>query len=542
MNFHLGPGRNVEGAGRGIAEGAWIAGKSLACAFPRSGAERLVLDAPAALQSHFAAWAAQGAEILLAPTLEAHPQALKSIGLGPRLWEINRNALELVRDVARGFRHAPKVAVQLGPVALPAGEHGPVPFDRLYVQYHEQVKALVLAGVDFDLALLRGFRDPRSVRAALAALRELWPGPVVAILESDALWEPSAEAPGAGAGAARLLRALRGLDLAGVGFRAAPTGLSEEGVLRLSGHCAGWPLRALEVAAAAGEPRPPAGAVEGALARAFRADIDLVVAALDAADAELARREQALTRAERAPEPIRLDAGRARAARSGDAAPKTPDLLVVHSDPIDVEAWKRRLEALPAKLRDAGVAIPAIALPLAAACAPAEAERGVVEAERRLGELGAPAIGVLGSELRALEAAAKAASAAAVLVIERLKPDEVEGALYLAKRYGARIVLPLHASPGGAEDLVRRLQELFGESLERGRMPAGAFGARVLVDVAAGAQGTSAPPSVAQLAPLLRELQALSGVGWAVSVARDAAASACEWLSSGAVELVILCP
>jgi hypothetical protein len=160
--------------------------------FPAPEAERMVLENPDAVRGFFCDRLAGGVDFLLAPTARATPAGLLSLGLAQHCWEINRAAIEILQEVAATAVEPPAVAAQMGPFRLAAGDCSALPFDKLYAQYHEQAKALALAGP--DVVVLGGFDDMRLLRAALVALRELWSGPAVVVASPAAREETVATA------------------------------------------------------------------------------------------------------------------------------------------------------------------------------------------------------------------------------------------------------------------------------------------------------------------------------------------------------------
>ena len=96
---------------------------------------------------------------LLAPTEEAAPWHLARMGVGRRVFEINRSACNCARR--RGF----PLAAVLGPI----DEND---FGTLYANYHEQVKSLLFS--EPELIALVGIRSLENLRAACVAVREFF--------------------------------------------------------------------------------------------------------------------------------------------------------------------------------------------------------------------------------------------------------------------------------------------------------------------------------------------------------------------------------
>jgi homocysteine S-methyltransferase len=157
-------------------------------------------------------WVKAGAEILLAPTLRATPEGLKPIGLAHRAAEVNRVLLDAARQAALAGSPPPWVAAQVGSLGATFKGGGFFTFDEAYIQYHEQVKAIALKGA--DLVVVRRLRDLRLLRAALVAVRELWSGLVVVILEPPLPGLPA----GASAQIESAAEVIQSLDVQGIGL------------------------------------------------------------------------------------------------------------------------------------------------------------------------------------------------------------------------------------------------------------------------------------------------------------------------------------
>jgi hypothetical protein len=156
---------------------------------------RELLEDPRRAEAGCREWVEAGADILLAPTSRTTPSGLKPLGLAHRAMEITQAQLEALRRAAKGASPSPWVGAQVGPLGGGWGQRGFAGFDEAYIHFHEQAKGIALGHP--DLVVVRGIRDLRMMRAALVALRELWSGQVMVLLDPEA-YRPVLSLPPAG--------------------------------------------------------------------------------------------------------------------------------------------------------------------------------------------------------------------------------------------------------------------------------------------------------------------------------------------------------
>jgi hypothetical protein len=182
-----------------------------------------LLDSAGSLEEKIEKWVTAGVDVLLAPTLSATPAALRPLGLAHRSAEINQVAVETLRRVSSPSSRPLWVAAQVGPLGgrwQGGAFHG---FDEAYVHYHEQAKSLALAGP--DLVVIRGITGIRLLRAAVVAIRELWSGPILVLLDAPRPPVPAAT-----------LEILSSLGVQGVGLEGFPQAESIDAVARARGE------------------------------------------------------------------------------------------------------------------------------------------------------------------------------------------------------------------------------------------------------------------------------------------------------------------
>jgi len=116
-----------------------------------------------------------GAEILETNTFGANPVKLSSYGLDDRTEEINRTAVALAREGARGRA---LVAGAIGPLGMRIEPWGPTSHDEAVGLFTRQIQGLLEGGV--DAFVLETFSDISELSCALRAVRALSDLPVVA--------------------------------------------------------------------------------------------------------------------------------------------------------------------------------------------------------------------------------------------------------------------------------------------------------------------------------------------------------------------------
>ncbi|NJD19153.1 MAG: bifunctional homocysteine S-methyltransferase/methylenetetrahydrofolate reductase, partial [Gemmatimonadetes bacterium] len=137
--------------------------------------DELNLSRPELVRQIHAEYVAAGAEILETNTFGANPVKLSSYGLDARTEEINRHAVALAREAARG---AAKVCGAIGPLGIRIEPWGPTGRDEAVELFRRQAQGLLDGGVDGFV--LETFSDLAELQCAFQAVRSLCDLPVVA--------------------------------------------------------------------------------------------------------------------------------------------------------------------------------------------------------------------------------------------------------------------------------------------------------------------------------------------------------------------------
>jgi 5-methyltetrahydrofolate--homocysteine methyltransferase len=130
--------------------------------------EELNLTAPEIVAGVHQAYLDAGADIIVTNTFGGTCEKLSHYGLGNRVAEINRKAVDIARQVAGGKAY---VAGSVGPTGRFLEPVGDLSFDECTAIFREQAAALVEAGC--DLITLETFLDIKEIRAAVIAIREV---------------------------------------------------------------------------------------------------------------------------------------------------------------------------------------------------------------------------------------------------------------------------------------------------------------------------------------------------------------------------------
>lgn len=140
--------------------------------------ELWVLEKPESLLEVHRSYVAAGSEVISTCTFGANRLRLARAGLGNRIVEINRRAVEIARQAAGSGCW---IVADMGPTGEFFQPHGKLTPDLAREVYLEQ--AGILAGCDIDLFLLETHYDVREARLNLAACREVAPHiPVAALM------------------------------------------------------------------------------------------------------------------------------------------------------------------------------------------------------------------------------------------------------------------------------------------------------------------------------------------------------------------------
>jgi 5-methyltetrahydrofolate--homocysteine methyltransferase len=140
------------------------------------------LSEPAVLAEIATAYLDAGAEILTTNTFGASPLKLASYGLEERTEEINRRAVELLREVAAGRAWVAGSVGPTGRILLPYGDTSP---EIVAEAFERQIGALAEANA--DAIIVETMIDLEEARLALEAASRVAPDlPVIATMTFDA--------------------------------------------------------------------------------------------------------------------------------------------------------------------------------------------------------------------------------------------------------------------------------------------------------------------------------------------------------------------
>ncbi len=136
--------------------------------------DELNLSRPDMVRRIHEEYAAAGAEILETNTFGANPVKLSSYGLDGQVAEINRQAVLLAREAARGRA---RVCGAIGPLGIRIEPWGPTSRSEAVELFRAQAAGLLDGGVDGFV--IETFSDTAEVECALQAVRSLCDLPVV---------------------------------------------------------------------------------------------------------------------------------------------------------------------------------------------------------------------------------------------------------------------------------------------------------------------------------------------------------------------------
>jgi 5-methyltetrahydrofolate--homocysteine methyltransferase len=144
--------------------------------------EEVNLTHPAALEEIARQYLGAGAEIIQTNTFGGSPLKLAMNGLDGRTEEINRRAVQAVRQ---GVGDRAYVAASCGPSGRMLQPHGDLDLQVLYDSFRRQIAALVEAGV--DAICVETMIDLEEAKAAVRAAKDVSPKtPVMAMMTFDA--------------------------------------------------------------------------------------------------------------------------------------------------------------------------------------------------------------------------------------------------------------------------------------------------------------------------------------------------------------------
>ncbi len=171
--------------------------------------ENMNLVRPSLVEKIHTEYVDAGADIIETNTYGANRLKLDSHGLGEKVAEINRAAVDIARKAAAGRAF---VAGSIGPLGRAIEPLGPMPVSEAQAIFREQAVALINAGV--DLILLETFSTFAVITAAIQAVRDVSPDiPILAQMTlNENLTTYSGEKPDQAVGA------LSALPVQAVGF------------------------------------------------------------------------------------------------------------------------------------------------------------------------------------------------------------------------------------------------------------------------------------------------------------------------------------
>ncbi|MDR5710140.1 MAG: homocysteine S-methyltransferase family protein [Armatimonadota bacterium] len=138
---------------------------------PGRAGETWVLERPEAIAAVHRAYVEAGAELILTCTFGGNRARLQRLGLGDRVEEVNRRAVELARAVTEGRNVW--IAGDMGPLGELLAPLGRRTYAEAVESFAQQAAALASAGV--DLLYIETLSDLREAQAAVEGAR--WAAP-----------------------------------------------------------------------------------------------------------------------------------------------------------------------------------------------------------------------------------------------------------------------------------------------------------------------------------------------------------------------------
>ncbi|NDJ52834.1 MAG: bifunctional homocysteine S-methyltransferase/methylenetetrahydrofolate reductase, partial [Chloroflexi bacterium] len=126
---------------------------------------------PAVVFDVHRAYVQAGAEIIETNTFGANRFRLADHGLSDQVAEFNAAGVKLVQQaIESAFKEQVFVAGAVGPLGVRLAPYGRVRAEQAYEAFHEQITALIAAGV--DLLMMETFSDLHELREAIQAARD----------------------------------------------------------------------------------------------------------------------------------------------------------------------------------------------------------------------------------------------------------------------------------------------------------------------------------------------------------------------------------
>ena len=140
--------------------------------------DALNLSQPAIIAEIHRAYIEAGAEIVITNTFGANRYRLAKHGMENQVVEVNQAAVELARRVMLASFKDLYLAGDVGPLGVRLAPYGRVSPEEAYAAFHEQITALVDAGV--DMLIIETMTDLYEIREAVAAARAITDIPILA--------------------------------------------------------------------------------------------------------------------------------------------------------------------------------------------------------------------------------------------------------------------------------------------------------------------------------------------------------------------------
>lgn len=193
--------------------------------------ESWVLEHPEILVALQRGYAEAGSQIIYAPTFQAQPMALKTVGLETQTEKINEALVALSRSAAPGCL----IAGDITTLAAFCESWNPDCFDELVENYRRQIRGLIDGGA--DLLVGETLLYPQEAEAILTAAELECAG---ATMFSFTMQEDGSLFSGADAG--KVLRELEDAGADAVGFNCVAAGMMTPHLVSKLRRCTGLPL------------------------------------------------------------------------------------------------------------------------------------------------------------------------------------------------------------------------------------------------------------------------------------------------------------